>query len=88
MHVLVIREFVHTSKDLRIVMVVRGDDLFGAAIMPNMISPVITLEGAAPSANGNPYLVYGDACAKFTGKDKLDLHITVAECTSGDLSGW
>lgn len=91
MHVLVIREFVrntHTDKDLRIIMVARGDDLFGGAIVPNMISPVVTLEGAAAYGNSNPYFVYGDACAKFTGKDKNDLHITVAECTSDNLDGW
>ncbi len=85
MHVLVIREFVNNSKDFRFIMVAHaGDDT-------SMISPVVTLERAAHRvhwANGNPYLVYGDACAKFTGKDKFDLHITVAECTSGDLSGW
>lgn len=84
MHVLVIREFVHNSEDLRIVMVARG----GILSEISMISPVVMLEGAAHIANGNPYLVYGNACAEFTGKNKFDLHITVAECTSGDLSGW
>ncbi len=81
MHVLVIREFVHNSGDLRIVMVARAGDI-------SMISPVVTLEKVAQWANGNPYGIYGDACAEFTGKSKFDLSITVAECTSGDLSGW
>ena len=62
-------------------MVARGEHV-------NMISPVMTLEGEGPCANGNPYLVYGRQCAEFTGKDKFDLHITVAGCTSGNLEGW
>lgn len=83
MHVLVIREFVNnTDTDLRIVMVASIEGSL------SMISPVMTLEGAASKVNGNPHAVYGDACAKFTGKNKFNLHITVAECTNGNLDGW
>ncbi len=83
MKVLVIREFLGDDNlDLRIVMVAR------TANGDSMISPIVTLDRGAPLANGNPYSVYGNACAKFTGKDKFDLSITVAACISGGLEGW
>jgi hypothetical protein len=67
--------------DLQVVIVVR---LHGTA----MISEIVTLEGAAANRNGNPYLVYGDAVTAFSGLDKFDTSITVADCRSGDLSDW
>lgn len=38
--------------------------------------------------NGNPYLVYGDAVAKFCNVDKFATSIDVATITSGDLDDW
>lgn len=70
------------GRDLQIVMAARLDGALGA------ISPIVTLEGAAPSRAGNPYLVYGDAVAKFTGCDKFDTSISVFDNRSGDLEGW
>ena len=83
MNVLIVIEHVfEDDQDLRFIMAAIPNDGFP------MISPVVTLEGKAPFASGNPYGVYGDACAEFTGVDKYSLNITVAECTSGNLTNW
>jgi len=83
MNVIVIREYVRepktNQKPFRIVMVAE------TPMGESMISPIVTIEGYA---DGNPYGVYGDAVAKFTGRKALDCNITVAECTSGDLHRW
>jgi len=83
MNVIVVREYVREPKTdmgpFRIVMVARTAD------GEPMISPVVTIEGYA---DGNPYGVYGDAVAEFTGRKALDCNITVAECRSGDLGRW
>ncbi len=68
--------------DLRFIMVARTEDGM------SMISPIVTIDGRGCSCSGNPYLVYGDACAEFTGLDKLDLNIAVAGFHSGELEGW
>ena len=87
MRVLVVHEFIpddvrsgRVKGDLRFIMIAR-DEI-------SMISPVTTIKDDGHYYNGNPYLVYGEACAEFTGLDKFDLNITVAECRSGDLEGW
>jgi len=70
------------GRDLQIVIAARVGGELGA------VSPIITLEGAAPSRAGNPYCVYGDAVAEFVGCDKFDTSINVFDCRSGDLEGW
>ncbi len=79
MRILVITAITENGEDLQIVMVTRPE---------TMVSRVVTLIGAAASRSGNPYLVYGDAIEDFTGLDKFDVSITVADCRSGDLEGW
>ena len=81
MNVLVIHAIDENERDLHIVMVARTSG-------HTMASPVVTLEGAADSCNGNPYLVYGDAIEEFTGLDKFETSISVFGCTSGNLKGW
>lgn len=85
MRVLVVHEHVpddgQSGSDLRFLMVAKTDEIA-------MVSPIVTIEGEGGWYNGNPYLVYGDACAEFTGLDKLSLNITVAGVHSGDLEGW
>lgn len=88
MRVLVVREYVSedvrdgtVDGDIRFIMIARTDTM-------NMVSPVVTLVKEGWRCNGNPYGIYGDACAKFAGIDKFSLSIDVAECTSGDLEGW
>ncbi len=54
----------------------------------NMISRVVTIKGAARHIYGNPYLVYGDAVAEFTGRPALECNITCAEFVSGSLWDW
>lgn len=83
MKVLVMRQIAANEKDIEIVMVARH---LGSGL--SMVSPIVTLEGEAPFASGNPYGVYGDACADFTGVDALDCDITITECVSGNLDGW
>ena len=82
MNVIVIREYVPepetNQKPFRIVMVARPES-------GPMISPIVEVKGYA---DGNPYGVYGDAVADFTGRRALDCNITVAECKSGDLERW
>jgi hypothetical protein len=80
--VLVITSLVEADDvDLSIVMIARVRGV-------TMVSPVVMLEGAVVHRNGNPHLVYGDAVAAFTGRDKFDHSITVADCRSGDLQAW
>jgi len=81
MKVLVMTAIAENEEDLQIVMVARAYNI-------TMASPAVTLKGAADGRRGNPYLVYGDAVEAFTGCDKFNTCITVAECTSGDLAGW
>lgn len=82
MNVIVIRKHVfEDDQDIEFLMIAHPES-------GPMISPVMRLEGKAPFANRNPYCVYGDAVAGFTGKSKSDCSITVAECTSGDLRHW
>ncbi len=87
MRVLVVHEHVPEESmcpgkgDLRFIMVAKTDTM-------SMVSPVVTYEGQAAYCNGNPYLVYGAACAEFTGLDKFDLNIDVAGIHSGNLEGW
>lgn len=83
MKVLVIYAIADNERDLHVVVVMRG-----GYHLDEVVSPVVTLEGAADSRNGNPYLVYGDAIEEFTGLDKFDTSISVFGCTSGDLKGW
>jgi hypothetical protein len=82
MKILVLTAIAENERDLRIVMVGQIDGALAIA------SPIITLEGVADSRNGNPYLVYGDAVAKFAGCDRFDTSISVFDCTSGNLEGW
>lgn len=79
MRVIVVTSIVES--DLEIVIVAR---MMGVT----MASPVVTLTGAADHRDGNPYLVYGDAVAEFTGRKALDTNITVADCRSGNLDAW
>lgn len=82
MKVLVVRQIAENGRDIEIVMIVR---LEGAL---SMVSPIVTIEGKAPFASGNPYSVYGDEVAKFAGCNKFDCSISVAECVSGRLPEW
>jgi len=81
MKVLVMTAIAENGRDLQIVMTAQID---GAM----QTSPVMVKVGAADSRAGNPYLVYGDAVAKFTGRDKFDTSISVFDCHSGDFSAW
>lgn len=82
MQVLVVHEFVgDDDTDLRFVMIARGDGI-------SVVSPIMVLPGVAHFHSGNPYSVYGNSCAEFTGMDKFDLSITVAGCHSGNLEGF
>lgn len=67
--------------DLRIVMVARVNGV-------TMASPVVTIKDGVKSRAGNPYLVYGAAVEEFTGLSYRKTTIIVADCRSGDLSGW
>jgi len=67
--------------DLRVVMTARNKEV-------TMVSAVVWIAGAASGCNGNPYLVYGDAVADFTGCHPLDCSINVFGCTSGGLEYW
>ena len=49
------------------------------------ISPVYRLLGRAAHHAGNPYGVYGDCCAHWSGIDKFSLSIQVFAATSGCL---
>lgn len=74
-----------------LVMAVVADNLHDLQIVmvaDRRASPVVTLKGMADSRKSNPYCVYGDAVAKFTGRDKFDTNINVFCCTSGHLEGW
>lgn len=81
MQVLVMTAVAENEVDLQIVMTAR---IKGVA----RTSSVITLAGAADSRTGNPYLVYGDAVAEFTGCDAFDTSISIFDCRSGNLLGW
>jgi hypothetical protein len=86
MKVLVVHDYVRRdATDLRIVRFVMIATVGGGM---NMVSPIMTLERAAPNYDDNPYRVYGDVCAKFTGLDKFALTIIVAECRSGNLESF
>ncbi len=87
MKVLVITQIAENERDLEIVMVTRAATL-GMVRIPATVSKIVTIERAASCRRGNPYLVYGDAVAKFVSVDALDCDITVAECVSGNLDGW
>ncbi len=50
-----------------------------------MVSPIMTIRG---NGSGNPYLVFGEACAKFTGHNWRDLTISCFKAASGGLEGW
>ena len=80
MKVLILRA-VSGARDVDIVMVAQ-------TTVMNMISPVVTIKDAACCIDGNPYLVYGDAVAKFTGRPALECIITCAEFVSGSLWDW
>jgi hypothetical protein len=80
--VLVMTAIAENEEDLQIVMATRTPVGF------TMVSPVVTLKGAASSRNGNPYLVYGDAVAEFTCRNKFNVSISVFHNGSGDLQGW
>lgn len=67
--------------DLRVVIVARIDGV-------TMASPIVTIKDGVAYRDGNPHLVYGNAIAKFTGIPARNTSITVADCRSGDLSGW
>jgi hypothetical protein len=67
--------------DLRVVMVARIDGV-------TMASPIVTIKDGVACRDGNPYLVYGNAVEEFVGRGRYQTSITVADCRSGDLSGW
>ena len=67
--------------DLLIVIVATVDGV-------DKISGVITLKDGAAFRDGNPFGVYGDAVEAFTGCNKYQTSITVANCRSGGLSNW
>jgi len=52
------------------------------------ISPVMTIEDGVAFRDGNSFLVYGAIVEKFTGCNRYQTSITVAECRSGGLSNW
>jgi len=79
MHVLVMYQI--DGDDLRVVMTARKEGV-------TMTSAVVRIAGVASVCNGNPYLVYGDAVADFTGWHPLDCSINVFGCTSGSLDYW
>ncbi len=80
--VLVITSLVEVDDvDLSIVMVARMDGV-------TMASPVVTIKEGVAMRHGNPYLVYGTAVEAFTGRNRYDHSITVADCRSGDLQRW
>ena len=81
MQVIVMYAIDENEQDLHIVMVIRDAGI-------TIASPVVTLEGAADSRDGNPYLVYGDIVTEFTGIDSLSTDISVFGCTSGNLEKW
>lgn len=82
MQVLVMTAVHPNEVDLQIVIITRE------AWSEARVSPVVTLEGAVCCRAGNPYLVYGDAVAEFTGCNALDTTINVFDCRSGGLSDW
>ena len=82
MQVLVVRQIAENGSDIEFLMVGQVEGSL------SMISPIRTLEGKAPFASGNPYSLFGDAVAEFTGIDKFDCSIRVAECVSGRLPVW
>ena len=84
MKVLVMTAVAPNERDLQIVIVARLQE----GVTLARVSPIITLEEAAAHRNGNPYYVYGDVVAEFTGRNKLYISISVFDCTSGDFQGW
>ena len=61
------------------------DLLFRVADTVAGVSPVYRLQGKADKMSGNPYLVYGDKAAEWTGLKKYDLHLVVAHVRSGQM---
>jgi len=76
-----LKVLVDDTNDLRIVMVARSKDV-------SMISPVVTIKAGTMCRSGNPYAVYGDEVAKFTGVNKYDTSISVFDCVSGCLENF
>ncbi len=66
-----------------------GEDIDFRIIVPEWaamaVSGIMTLVGQAPSIGGNPYCLYGPDVAVYTGTDKFDVSISVADCYSGGL---
>lgn len=81
MKILVMTAIAENEVDLEIVIVARPGGVAS-------VSPIITLAGEAHRRRGNPYGIYGDAVAKFTGCDKFNTSISVFHCASGDFEGW
>lgn len=80
--VLVITSIVEDADtDLRVVIVAQLNGV-------DKISWVMTIKDGVACRDGNPYLVYGAAIEKFTGCDRYQTSITVADCRSGGLSNW
>ena len=81
MTVLVMYAIAPNEQDLRIVMTAKARGV-------TMVSGVVTIPGRASNCNGNPFVVYGEAVEKFTGRNKFTTTISVFGCTSGNLNSW